>query len=101
MYSYHEALSIVQKTIAGGTSGENDIAIDEERSSEYKWGWVFVYDSKKYIETGDPRYALIGNGPILFNRRSGEIRHTGSAHGIAHYVAEYEAELVDEDWISS
>ncbi|MGH0030471.1 MAG: YrhB domain-containing protein [Myxococcota bacterium] len=97
MYSYEQALSIVSRQVARQSAGGEEHAVDEGKTTSHEWGWVFVYDAKKYIETGDVQYALMGNGPILFNKHTGEVRHCGSTHPPEHYVEEYEAELTNED----
>jgi len=39
------------------TSGRNEnFAIVDERTLEYRWGWTFFFDSRKYVETRDSRY---------------------------------------------
>jgi len=48
-----------------------------EHTIEEPWGWVFFYQSKKYIETMDERYLLLGNGP-LFISKQGQIFLYGS-----------------------
>ncbi|MCX2864186.1 hypothetical protein OOZ63_20365 [Paucibacter sp. PLA-PC-4] len=46
-----------------------------------------------YRDTGDIKYALAGNSPLIVNRRSGEIVATGTARLVEHYIAEYEARI--------
>lgn len=53
------------------------------------FGWVFFYNSKKYIETGDFRSMLAGNAPFIVDRNSGEIHVTGTAKPIEDYIADY------------
>jgi hypothetical protein len=36
---------------------------------------------------------MAGNAPIIFDRIDGELRITGTAHDIDHYLIEYEATL--------
>ena len=66
----------------------------EEETIEKQWGWVFFYQAKSYIETGDFREMLGGNAPIIVNRNTGELFHTGTAHEVEHYISEYEAKLL-------
>lgn len=92
LYSFSEALEIVSKRIEG-MAGADEYAVDEKHTTEHEWGWVFAWNSRKYIETGDVRFALMGNGPMMFNKKTGEIRGAGSTYPIEHYIAEYETEL--------
>lgn len=54
---------------------------------------VFFSQSKAFIETRDPLQALAGNAPIIINRFTNDVRCTGTARRIEHYLAEYEATL--------
>lgn len=64
-----------------------------DETIEKSWGWVFFYQSKSYEESGDKLEMLAGNAPIIVNRHTRTLMHTGTAHDIAHYVQEYEASL--------
>ena len=57
------------------------------------YGWVFFYQLTKYLETGAPGEVLAGNAPILVDRFGGEIRITGTAYPVEHYLGEYEKTL--------
>ena len=57
---------------------------------ERPWGWVFFYQSRRYLETGDFSSCLAGNSPIIVDARSGVATVTGTAHPVEHYIAEYE-----------
>ncbi|MBN8228924.1 hypothetical protein JYK02_15550 [Corallococcus macrosporus] len=63
----------------------------EERTIEREFGWVFFYSSKRYVETGDPAFAVGGNAPLIVDRVTGDIHVTGSAYPVEHYIALYEA----------
>lgn len=65
----------------------------EDETIEKDWGWVFFYQSKNYLESGDFRDMVVGNAPYIVNRQTGVITETGTAHGIEHYMGEYEANL--------
>nr|WP_275441472.1 YrhB domain-containing protein [Psychrobium sp. MM17-31] len=70
-----------------------DCVVITEQTIEKNWGWVFFYQSKAYIETGDFREMLSGNAPIIVNRMTGELSYTGTAYDVEHYINEYEAAL--------
>ncbi|WP_217369226.1 YrhB domain-containing protein [Nonomuraea antri] len=59
---------------------------------EYPVGWVYYYQSSKYLKSGRIRDSLAGNAPILVDRRDGTAVLTGTADDIEHYVREYERE---------
>lgn len=37
-------------------------------TKEVKQGWLFFYNSADFVRTGDPMFALAGNGPLLVLR---------------------------------
>lgn len=59
------------------------------------YGWVFFYDSRDYLETGDPRHALFGNAPFLVNRHTGAVVTFGTALRTEDYLIAYEREGLD------
>ncbi len=71
-----------------------DCLVIPEKTIEKSWGWVFFYQSKAYVETGDFCDMLSGNSPIIVNRITGELSYTGTAYDVEHYINEYEATLV-------
>ena len=62
----------------------------DEATIEKSWGWVFFYTSRLWHETGDFKYAVAGNAPLLVERGSGRILPTGTAHSIEYYIDNYE-----------
>jgi hypothetical protein len=67
-----------------------ELALLDQHTIERDFGWVFFYNSKRYIETGDFRDALAGNAPIVVMKTDGSIHVTGTAHPIAHYLKRFE-----------
>ena len=70
-----------------------DCVVLVSETIEKEWGWVFFYQSRKYIETGDFQYMLGGNAPYIVDRNTGELVVTGTAYPIEHYIKEYEQTL--------
>lgn len=87
-----EAFKLVENELKT-QSPEIDCAILEDETIEKSWGWVFFYQSKAFISSGDFRDMLGGNAPLIVNRASGKITETGTAYEIEHYIKEYEANL--------
>jgi len=65
-----------------------ELVIDDAHTREEDFGWVFFWAAKKYLD-GDRQYALGGNGPIIVDRRTGELHQTGTARPVEHYIAVY------------
>ena len=70
-----------------------DLVVLDELTREYEWGWIFFYQSRQYVETGDTSSMVAGNAPLIVNRSSGQVSITGTARSIEEYVRDYEADL--------
>jgi hypothetical protein len=88
-----EARAAVEKYLegCGGDLPDGDaLVILEEETLERSWGWVFFYTSRLWRQTGELKYALAGNAPLIYERHSGRILPTGTAFPVAQYMANYE-----------
>ena len=95
MMNKSEAQKLVENDLEKNNDPCNpvDCAILQNETIEKDWGWVFFYQSKAFIKTGDFRDMLAGNAPYIVNRYSGEIQVTGTAYPIEHYIQKYEETL--------
>jgi hypothetical protein len=66
-----------------------ELVILDQHTIETDFGWVFFWNSKKYIETGNFQYCIPGNGPIIVDRRDGSVHGTPSACPIEESVERY------------
>jgi hypothetical protein len=88
-----EARRLVEHELSRWPDGEvtgDSLLILDERTLEKPWGWVFFYNTGRFIETGDSLYALAGNAPYLVERATGRLLPTGTAYPLDHYLAAYE-----------
>ena len=95
MLNREEAKQLVYARInAGAPYAEQavELAIIDDETIEKEYGWVFFYQTKDYLQTGDIVDALAGNAPYIVNKYTGDIIETGTANPIEDYIAEYEAE---------
>ncbi len=95
MLTLEEARALVVDAISQPARPDNPFGLDDGLTIEKPWGWVFFYNSQRYLETRDDQYQLFGNAPFIVNKLTGEIRGTGTAKPIEFYISEYEATL---DW---
>ena len=72
---------------------ECEVVIVDSATIERGFGWVFSYESRQYLETGEFAHRLAGNAPLIVNRLTGEVLPTGTAHPTEYYLAQYEASL--------
>lgn len=91
-----EAQSLVQAELDNNTDPNDDdqCVVLEEETIVKEWGWVFFYQSKKYIETGDIGEMLAGNAPYIVNKKNGQLHVTGTAEDIEYYISEFEQALL-------
>ena len=93
MLTFKEAKEKMKKYLSSmedDTSDEKiDIVIVDDLTIEEDFGWVFFYNSKEFIETGNLSYALVGNAPVIINKYDGTLHETGTASQIGHYIEEY------------
>lgn len=69
------------------------LGLANSETLEKAFGWVFFYNSKDYIETGNFRSMLAGNAPFIVDRNSGEVHVTGTAKSVEDYITDYEQQL--------
>jgi hypothetical protein len=67
-----------------------DLAIT--RTLDFDVGWVFFYNSAKYLQTRSFRDALAGNAPIIVSKVDGSIHMTGTSEPIEHYIEKFRRE---------
>ena len=51
-----EARRIAEEWIHRHLPVEEDVIIDESQTIEEPFGWVYFYNSRRYLETGDFRH---------------------------------------------
>ena len=83
-------LELVRYSAESESESEIELALISDATIERPTCFVFFWNSKKYIETGDFQTALGGNAPILVDRRNRSVHTTGTAHPIEHYIKEFE-----------
>lgn len=68
-----------------------DLVLVDQHTIEKEYGWVFFYQSRQYVETGDFDYILGGNSPFLVQREDGQVFYFGTAYPVEWFMAGYEA----------
>ena len=68
----------------------DELIILDDETMEREFGWVFFYTSRKFLETGNILYGLVGNAPIIVDRNQGALHVTGTARPIEEYIQEFE-----------
>ncbi|MFS8461398.1 hypothetical protein EIQ00_04105 [Xanthomonas campestris pv. raphani] len=84
MMNYSEAAKLALSYIK-----DSEINLKITCEGECSVGWYFCYESEEYIRTGNPSSQLAGNGPILIDKRSGDIHVFGTDKPLQNYLDEY------------
>ena len=87
------ARELAKKEISKLTSNmrhKYELAIQDDITIERKFGWIFFYNTKSFLETQDTQYALIGNAPIIVDRENASVHFTGTAKSIDEYIEEFQ-----------
>lgn len=59
-------------------------------AKEYQICFVIYYQSKKFIASGDIKEMLVGHGPVLVCKKTGEVYQGGSLHDEEKMVKAFE-----------
>jgi hypothetical protein len=59
--------------------GRIKLALLDDQTLERDFGWVFFYNSQRYLESQDFRDMLAGNAPIVVTKIDGRVHVTGTA----------------------
>ena len=68
---------------------DDEVVLQEEHTEEHSFGWVFFFNSRRYVETRDLSYALAGNGPLIVDRRDGSIYQISTAYAREDSIRAY------------
>lgn len=61
------------------------LGIDQNQTRDLDVGWVFFWDSIRFLRGEDPDDKLIGNAPIVVDR-AGRVHPTGTAAPLEDYL---------------
>jgi len=70
---------------------DDELVIIDEGTIEKDYGWYFVSNSRKYMNSGDFRDQILGNGPVLVTKKAGGVVQFGTAFTIEQYISMYES----------
>lgn len=73
------AMELAEERVAAlGAASGNEFVLMRDKTIEVSGGWVFFYNSREFVETGDPISSLAGNGPIFVDH-GGTVHHLPTA----------------------
>ena len=91
MLTLEQAQRIAEADISWRAEGGARVL--SQSTIELPYGWVFFWNSVTFLETGDRRFMLLGNAPLIVNGSDGTTRFTGTARATTHYLREYEEHI--------
>lgn len=68
----------------------DELVIIPQETIEKSYGWVFFYNSKRYLQTNTFSDRVAGNGPIVFEKETGSIHRLGSHANPLQLIQEFE-----------
>ena len=68
-----QAKEIAQRAITKAGWDGNDAIVVDEYTQPFDVGWVFYYQSARFLETGEFGFKLVGNAPFFVSRLDGSI----------------------------
>jgi hypothetical protein len=69
-----------------------EVVVLDKSTLTKPYGWIFFYNSRKYVETGDINAMLGGNAPLLVLAEDGSIHPLSTAHPVQTSIARFEQE---------
>jgi hypothetical protein len=90
MISQEKAKELAQQAIGKTWSRTDDeLVIQGQFTVEFDNGWVFYYQSKKYLETENILFRLMGNGPVIIDKEEGLAYQAGTGEPIQYWIEEF------------
>jgi hypothetical protein len=97
MINKEKARSLVLEKILNDWNIENDEpVILDEYTIEKDYGWLFFYNSRRFLETEEFKYMIAGNAPMIVNKHHSSLHITGTARETEYYIADYENNLMNQ-----
>jgi hypothetical protein len=56
---------------------------------EHDFGWVFFFNTKEFLKTGNSSSGFAGNSPLIFDRADGAVYITITADTLEHALESY------------
>jgi hypothetical protein len=93
MLTMQDARKKVEALLAEwGTHVEGGLAIAPELTLVKPYGWIFFYNARRYLESGDIAQSVAGNGPVVVLAETGEPFVLGTARRPEEQIAVFEQE---------
>ncbi len=91
--TYEQARAIAEQQLKSWSHGDIELIILESEIIEKWYGWIFCYNSKKYLETGDIMDSVVGNCPLFISKLNGEIDTYFTSYSLESMMEIHEEEF--------
>jgi hypothetical protein len=71
--------AIARRTIATSHPHSPGLVLEEEKTVEREFGWVFFYTTRKFLETRDKKHLMPGNAPLVVLKEDGSTHYLGTS----------------------
>jgi hypothetical protein len=86
-----EAKNLAEGHLAKVAGASPDaVVIINDSTIETDFGWIFFWNSRRYVESGDFRDALAGNVPLIVDRANGSVHETCTFLPIEEIIDRYQ-----------
>lgn len=90
MITKDQAISIASTYVKEKpVSSKHTLVLQLEKTIEFELGWVFFSQTKAFIESGNFLDTVVGNSPIIVDKRDGKIVVMGTAYPVNTYIEMY------------
>ena len=89
-WTFEQATQQARRTLSS-LAGAVGITIIDAATREFDVGWVFFYQSSRFLETGDVRDSLAGNAPLFVSRDDGRVIYVSYHRPITDSIQAYRA----------
>jgi hypothetical protein len=86
-----QATEVADRQLASWSCDSVRLQLLSGKTEEFDVGWVFYYQSARYIETGDFRESVVGNAPLFVSRSDGFHCFVSYHRPLAESLAAYRA----------
>jgi hypothetical protein len=83
------ALAFVESLDTWFAAVDDRPVVQWDATTEFNFGWVFYWNSERFLATGDPRHALAGNTPFIVDRRDGAVVPIGTSFPLQASISAY------------
>jgi hypothetical protein len=92
MLTDKEMLEIAERYLTKVNASEKDVLVVlPDLTIKKSYGNVYYFDFKKFMETGDAKYAVFGGAPFLVEKERRRVVQFGTIGSIEDQILAYEA----------